>query len=102
MTGRPRRERLTWKRAASLLSIATIGMWLLTSLGAWPVLGLCSWVALLLGALLTPTDRSFASTLMPGRLAEANLPRWLRRSLQLEAGASDGSRSSSSSRRRSC
>ena len=27
---------------------------------------------------------------MTGRLAEANLPRWLRRSLQLEAGANDG------------
>ena len=82
--------RLNWKRAASLLTIAMVGMWLLTSLGAWLVLGLPLWVALLLGAILTPTDPVVASTLVTGRLAEANLPRWLRRSLQLEAGANDG------------
>jgi len=79
-----------WKRAASLLTIGMVGMWLLTSLGAWLVLGLPPWVALLLGAILTPTDPVVASTLVTGRMAEANLPRWLRRSLQLEAGANDG------------
>ena len=82
--------RQIWKRAASLLTVAMLGMWLLTSLGAWLVLGLPLWVALLLGAILTPTDPVVASTLVTGRLAEANLPRWLRRSLQLEAGANDG------------
>ncbi|MFP5362914.1 MAG: cation:proton antiporter [Thermoleophilia bacterium] len=79
-----------WRRAASLLSIGMVGMWLLTSLGAWLVLGLPLWLGLLLGAILTPTDPVVASTLVTGRLAEANLPRWLRRSLQLEAGANDG------------
>ena len=79
-----------WKRAASLLSIAMVGMWLLTSLGAWFILDLPGWVALLLGAILTPTDPVVASSLVTGRLGEANLPRWLRRSLQLEAGANDG------------
>jgi sodium/hydrogen antiporter len=78
------------KRVASLLTIAMVGMWLLTSLGAWLLLDLPVWVALLLGAILTPTDPVVASTLVTGRLAEANLPRWLRRSLQLEAGANDG------------
>lgn len=82
--------RLIWKRAASLLTIAMAGMWLLMSLGAWLILGLEPWVALLLGAILTPTDPVVASALVTGRLAEANLPRWLRRSLQLEAGANDG------------
>ena len=82
--------RLIWKRAASLLTIAMAGMWLLTSLGAWLVLDLPLWVALLLGAILTPTDPVVASSLVTGRLAEANLPRWLRRSLQLESGANDG------------
>ncbi|MBW3608263.1 MAG: cation:proton antiporter [Actinobacteria bacterium] len=82
--------RLIWKRAASLLTIAMVGMWLLTSLGAWLVLGLEPWLALLLGAILTPTDPVVASALVTGRLAEGNLPRWLRRSLQVEAGANDG------------
>ncbi len=81
---------LNWKRATSLLSVAMVGMWLLTSLGAWLVLDLPLWVGLLLGAILTPTDPVVASALVNGRLAEANLPRWLRRSLQLEAGANDG------------
>ena len=82
--------RAIWRRAASLLTVAMVGMWLLTSLGAWLILGLEPWVALLLGAVLTPTDPVVASALVTGRLAEANLPRWLRRSLQLEAGANDG------------
>lgn len=82
--------REVWKRSASLLTIGMAGMWLLTSLGAWLVLGLEPWVALLLGAVLTPTDPVVASALVNGRLAEANLPRWLRRSLQFEAGANDG------------
>lgn len=82
--------RAVWRRAVSLLTIAMIGMWLATSLGAWLLLDLPGWVALLLGAILTPTDPVVASSLVTGRLAEANLPRWLRRSLQVEAGANDG------------
>lgn len=82
--------RLVWRRTASLLSIGMLGMWLLTSVGAWLLLDLPLWVGLLLGAILTPTDPVVASALVTGRLAEANLPRWLRRSLQLEAGANDG------------
>jgi len=78
------------RRAVSLLTIAMVGMWLLTSLGAWLLLELPAWVALLLGGILTPTDPVVAFSLVTGRLAEGNLPRWLRRSLQLEAGANDG------------
>ena len=66
--------RLIWKRAASLLSIGMVGMWLLTSVGAWLVLDLPLWVGLLLGAILSPTDPVVASSLVTGRLAEANLP----------------------------
>lgn len=79
-----------WRRATSLLTIGMLGMWLLTSLGAHLLLDLPAWLALLLGAILTPTDPVVASTLVNGRMAEANLPRSLRRSLQLESGANDG------------
>ena len=79
-----------WARGGMLLTVAMVGMWLVTSLGAWLILGLEPWVALLVGAILTPTDPVVASSLVTGSLAEANLPRWLRRSLQLEAGANDG------------
>lgn len=77
-------------RAGLLLSVAMIGMWLATSLGAWLLLDLPVGLALVLGAILTPTDPVVASTVVTGRLAEANLPRWLRRTLQLESGANDG------------
>lgn len=82
--------RLNISRAGVLLTIVMVGMWLLTSLGAWLLLEVELWVALLIGAILTPTDPVVASSLVTGPLAEANLPRWLRRSLQLEAGANDG------------
>lgn len=79
-----------WARGGALLTVGMLGMWLATSLGAWLLLDVEPWVALLIGAILTPTDPVVASSLVTGRLAEANLPRWLRRSLQLEAGANDG------------
>jgi sodium/hydrogen antiporter len=82
--------RANWSRGTALLTVAMVGMWLLTSLGAWLLLDVQVWVALLIGAILTPTDPVVASSIVTGRLAEANLPRWLRRSLQLEAGANDG------------
>ena len=77
-------------RAGALLTIAMVGMWAVTSLGAYLLLDLEPWVALLVGAILTPTDPVVASSLVEGRLASSNLPRWLRRSLQLESGANDG------------
>ncbi|MDP9069780.1 MAG: cation:proton antiporter [Actinomycetota bacterium] len=44
----------------------------------------------LLGGVLTPTDPVVASALVTGRLAETNLPRWVRRTVQIESGANDG------------
>ncbi|HVL49872.1 MAG TPA: sodium:proton antiporter [Actinomycetota bacterium] len=78
------------KRSVVLLAAGMVGMWLLTALGAWLLLGLPIWVALLLGAILTPTDPVVASSLVIGDLAKDNLPRDVRRSLQIEAGANDG------------
>lgn len=78
------------RRFASLLSVGMVGMWALTGLGAWLLLDLSFWQAFLLGAILTPTDPVVASTLVTGGLAEKNLPRRVRRTLQLESGANDG------------
>lgn len=82
--------RSIWRRTASLLTVGMLGMWLLTSAGAWLLLDLPAWAALLVGGILTPTDPVVASSLVTGRMAEDNLPRWLRRTLQGEAGANDG------------
>lgn len=76
--------------AGLLLTFGMAGMWLMTSLGAWLLLDLPLWVALLLGGVLTPTDPVVASALVTGRLAEAKLPRWVRRTVQIESGANDG------------
>ena len=78
------------RRTASLLTIGMVGMWLMTALGAWLILDLPFWAALLLGAILTPTDPVVASTLVTGPLAESNIPRRVRSTLQLESGANDG------------
>ena len=82
--------RETWTRGTALLTVAMAGMWMMTSLGAWLLLDVEAWVALLIGAILTPTDPVVASSLVTGRMAERNLPRRLRRTLQLESGANDG------------
>lgn len=79
-----------YRRAGLLLTVAMAGMFALTALGAWAILGLPFWLALLLGAILTPTDPVVASTLVTGQLAERNLPRRLRRTLQIESGVNDG------------
>ncbi len=77
-------------RATVLLTVVMVAMWAVSTLGAWLLLGLPFWVAALIGAIVTPTDPVVASTLVTGRLAEGNLPRWVRRTLQLESGANDG------------
>jgi len=77
-------------RVGLLLTVVMAGMWLVTSLGAGLLLDLEPWAALLVGAILTPTDPVVAGSIVSGKLAERHLPRWLRRTLQIEAGANDG------------
>ncbi len=78
------------RRLALLLTAGMVGMWLAATAGAVLLLGLPLSVALLLGAILTPTDPGVASGLVTGPLPERTLPRELRRTLQLESGANDG------------
>lgn len=78
------------RRVISLLTVGMVGMWVLTGVGAWLILDLPFWAGFLLGAILTPTDPVVASALVTGPLAEENLPRRVRRTLQIESGANDG------------
>ncbi len=78
------------RRYASLLTVGMVGMWVLTGLGGWLLLDLPFWAGFLLGAILTPTDPVVASALVTGPLANENLPRVVRRTLQIESGANDG------------
>ena len=77
-------------RAALLLTVGMVGMWVATGLGAWLLLDLSVWAAFLLAAILTPTDPVVASALVTGAMAEKNLPRRVRRTLTIESGANDG------------
>lgn len=77
-------------RIAVLLLALMPAMWLVTALGASLLLGLPLALALLLGATLTPTDPGVASALVTGVLPNRFLPRRVRMSLQVEAGANDG------------
>jgi NhaP-type Na+/H+ or K+/H+ antiporter len=87
---RPADLRANAVRLAVLLLVVMPGMWLVSGLGAWLLLGLPVAVALLLGAALTPTDPGVASALVTGTLPNRLLPRRVRASLQAEAAANDG------------
>lgn len=76
--------------ATVLLTAVMAAMWFATALGAWLILDVPFWIAVMIGAILTPTDPVVASTMVTGSMAEKNLPRALRRTLQLESGANDG------------
>ena len=79
-----------WRPVAVLLTVVMLGMWLVSSALAAGLLGLSLWVALLLGAVITPTDPVVASTIVSGRFAHEHLPLRVRDAISLEAGANDG------------
>jgi len=73
-----------------LLTVGMVGMWLTSALLAHLLLGLSLWLALLLGAAVTPTDPVLAGAIVTGDLAEERIPARLRNLLTAEAGANDG------------
>ncbi|MGR3497216.1 cation:proton antiporter domain-containing protein [Citreimonas sp.] len=73
-----------------LLVFGMLGMWAVSALVSWWLLGLAPLVALLLGAAVTPTDPVVASAIVTGKAAEEKLPSRLRSTLSLESGANDG------------
>lgn len=73
-----------------LLTAGMLGMWLLSSLAALWILQIPLWAALLLGAIVTPTDPVVASAIVTGNFADRHLPLRLRDGLSFESGANDG------------
>lgn len=73
-----------------LLALGMLGMWLISSALAGWLLGVPLWAALLLGAIVTPTDPVVASAIVTGNFADQHLPLRLRDGLSLESGANDG------------
>ncbi len=79
-----------WRSLAVLLGPVMVLMWLASGLLAFFVLGVSFWAAMLIGAVVTPTDPVVSSTIVQGDLAEKNLPARMRHLLSGESGANDG------------
>ena len=73
-----------------LLTVAMLAMWAVSSGLAWAVLGVTPALAMLLGAVVTPTDPVVASAIVTGRTARCTLPATTRDALSAESGANDG------------
>ncbi|MFC7007960.1 cation:proton antiporter domain-containing protein [Halalkalicoccus salilacus] len=75
---------------ATILGPGMIGMWLASAAVVYVVLDLPVWVALLIGAIVTPTDPVLANSIVTGPIAERHIPGRIRRFLSAESGANDG------------
>ncbi len=82
--------RRNWKSLALLLGVMMPLMWLVSGLLAFGMLGGSFWVALLIGAVVTPTDPVLANSIVTGTTANNNIPQRLRFLLSSESGANDG------------
>ncbi|HVL34773.1 MAG TPA: cation:proton antiporter [Burkholderiales bacterium] len=79
-----------WRSLAVLLAVVMPLMALAAGLLAYWLLALPLLVALLIGAVLSPTDPIVAATIVTGDYAEKSLPQRLRHLLLGESGANDG------------
>ena len=79
-----------WRLQAVLLGLLMPVMCLVTALLAYVWLGVPPLLALLLGAILTPTDPIVATSIVTGREARRQLPARVRHALSAESGANDG------------
>lgn len=75
---------------AVILVPGMIGMWLVSAAVVYLAVGVPLWIALLLGAIVTPTDPVLAGTIVTGTLAEEHIPGTVRNVLTAESGANDG------------
>jgi NhaP-type Na+/H+ or K+/H+ antiporter len=73
-----------------ILTLGMVVMWLASGLLSWWLLSVPFWTALLIGAVVTPTDPVLAGTITTGTTATQNIPGRLRHALSAESGANDG------------
>jgi len=86
----PNYFRLHWRSMAVLLVLGIPLMFLSTGLLAYLLLGLPLGTAMLVGAVVSPTDPIVATSIVTGNVAEKNLPERIRNMLSAESGANDG------------
>lgn len=82
--------RAVWRPAIVLLTLVMLGMCAISTAAAAWWLQVGFWTALLIGAVITPTDPVVASAIVTGPFAQRYLPEELKASLSLESGANDG------------
>jgi NhaP-type Na+/H+ or K+/H+ antiporter len=75
-----------WKTASALVLSAMFLMWALSSLISFLDLSQSILMALLIGAIITPTDPVVAGSITTGKKATENLPRRIRLLISLESG----------------
>lgn len=75
--------------AAALLVVMPL-MWLTVALLAWAILGVGWAVALLVAAVVTPTDPVVSASIVTGTTAEEHVPARLRDYVTAESGINDG------------
>jgi NhaP-type Na+/H+ or K+/H+ antiporter len=80
----------SWRSLAILLGLLMPLMWISSSLLTYLLLGVPFLVAVLIGAVVTPTDPVVASAIVTGGTAERNLPEHLRHTISAESGFNDG------------
>lgn len=73
-----------------LLGLGMLLMWLASSLVIYGLLDLPFTVALLIGAIVTPTDPIVATSIVTGEIAHRHIPGRLRHLLSTESGINDG------------
>ena len=79
-----------WRALLLILGLIMPLMWLSSGLLVYLLLGLPFWIAMLVGAVVTPTDPIIATSIVTGVVAKDNLPERLRQTISAEAGANDG------------
>lgn len=79
-----------WRSLLVLLGPVMVLMFVVSGLLAYAILGVSFWAAMLIGAIVTPTDPVVASSIVQGEVAENNLPTRIRHLLSGESGANDG------------
>jgi NhaP-type Na+/H+ or K+/H+ antiporter len=79
-----------WRILAVLLGPIMLIMWLVSGLLVYLIFGLPFWEAMLVGAVITPTDPVVSTSVVTGKVAEENLPERIRNSLSTESAANDG------------
>ena len=79
-----------WRSIAPMLTIVMFFMWITNSLLVYWILDFNFVAALLIGAIMTPTDPILSASILSGRLAENNIPEKLRNLISIESASNDG------------